>query len=153
LSRAVHTDDTPVQVRLAGAKGTLQGHLWVYIGEPDYPYVVFDFTADYKKDGPHAFLKGYTGYVQADALAQYEGLYGPGKAKHCCCWAHARRGFFEAAAGKDERAEPALEVIGRLYGVEDELPPLIAPSAGLADQPARLLREQERRQLRQLRSA
>lgn len=149
LSRVIHTDDTPVQVRLAGAKGTIQGHLWVYIGDPDYPYVVFDFTADYKKEGPHAFLKGYTGYVQADALAQYEGLYGEGKAKHCCCWAHARRGFFEAVAGGDERGNGALDLIGRLYGIEDKLPPLIAPSTDSAEQARRLAREEERRQLRE----
>jgi hypothetical protein len=53
--------------------------------------VVFDFTADYTVDGPEQFLRDYKGYPQADALAQYEGLFGTGKVEHRCCWAHARR--------------------------------------------------------------
>lgn len=40
------------------------------IGDADYPYVVFDFTADYTAEGPERFLCDYTGYIQADALAQ-----------------------------------------------------------------------------------
>ena len=55
------------------------------IGDADYPYVVFDFTADHTADGPTQFLAGYKGYFQADALAQYEGLYGEDKVKHVCC--------------------------------------------------------------------
>jgi transposase len=152
LCRVIHTDDTPVLVRLVGAKGTIQGHLWVYIGDLDHRYVVFDFTENYKKDGPHDFLKGYTGYVQADALAQYEGLYGADKAKHCCCWAHARRGFIETVASGDERGNAALDLIGQLYGIEDNLPELIMPLADGQDQPARLLREQERQKLREAHS-
>ena len=47
--------------------------------------MVFDFTADHTADGPTRFLEGYKGYFQADALAQYEGLYGEDKVKHVCC--------------------------------------------------------------------
>ncbi len=105
LSRVIHGDDTPVKLRVAGEKKTKKAHLWAYIGDADYPYVVFDFTADYTADGPNKFLKGYKGYFQADALAQYEGLYGEGKAKHVCCMAHARRKFVAAVEGGDERAQ------------------------------------------------
>jgi transposase len=65
-----------------GSTRTTKAHLWTYIGDADYPYVLFDFTSNYTADGPTQFLAGYKGYFQADALAQYEGLYGEDKVKH-----------------------------------------------------------------------
>jgi hypothetical protein len=109
--------------------------------------VVFAFTADYTAKGPADFLGSYRGYLQADALAQYEGLYGPERVRHCCCWAHARRKFVAAAEGGDERANAALALIAQLYAIERELLPLLPAS----DEPAaRRQREEQRRQLRQL---
>jgi transposase len=96
LSRVIHTDDTPVPFLERGRDKTRDGHLWVYIGDPDHPYVVFDFTTHYRRDGPDQFLKGYAGYLQADALAQYEGLFTTGAIIHVACNAHARRRFVEA---------------------------------------------------------
>jgi transposase len=111
--------------------------------------VVFDFTADYTADGPNKFLKGYKGYFQADALAQYEGLYGEEKAKHVCCMAHARRKFVAAADGGDKRGNEALEFIRRLYAIERELPPLLPPSDDPVKQEERRQREEQRRTKRQ----
>jgi transposase len=68
-SRVLHGDDTGVKLRVVGADRTRQAHLWVTIGDADYPYVVFDFTADHTAAGPRRFLHGYRGYLQADALA------------------------------------------------------------------------------------
>ena len=81
LSRVLHGDDTSVKLRVPGADRTRKAHLWVCIGDADYPYAVFDFTAGYTAAGPVAFLAGYRGYLQADALAQYEGLYGEDQVK------------------------------------------------------------------------
>jgi len=149
LSRVIHGDDTPVKLRVAGADRTKKAHLWVYIGEPDYPYAVFDFTANYTAAGPEAFLKDYKGYLQADALAQYEGLYAGGTVKHCCCWAHARRKFVAASEGGDERADVALTLIRELYAVERHLPPLLLPCDDPQGTSLRRLREEQRRLLRQ----
>jgi transposase len=148
LSRVIHSDDTKVKLRVVGAKATSKAHLWVYIGEADFPYVVFDFTADYTADGPQRFLSGYQGYLQADALAQYEGLYGEG-IKHCCCWAHARRKFVAAVEGGDERGSRAVELIGQLYVMERGLPALLSPSDDPATQQQRLQREEQRQKSRQ----
>jgi transposase len=149
LSRVIHGDDTGVKLRVKGADKTKKAHLWVYIGDADYPYAVFDFTADYTASGPEQFMKDYSGYLQADALAQYEGLYASGRVKHCCCWAHARRKFVAAAEAGDTRAEAALALIRRLYAVERKLPPLLLPSdePGTAEQ--RRSREEQRRVERQ----
>jgi transposase len=149
LSRVIHGDDTMVKLRVVGAEKTVRAHLWVCVGDADYPYAVFDFTADYTAEGPEAFLKGFSGYLQADALAQYERLYGPDKVKHCCCWAHARRKFVTAAEGGDERAECALGYIGQLYAIERSLPPLLPPSDDPTGQEERRAREEERRLQRQ----
>lgn len=149
LSRVLHSDDTTVKLRVAGADRTKKGHLWAYLGDADYPYVVFDFTADYTATGPTQFLQGYKGYLQADALAQYEGLYGPERVVHVCCWAHARRKFVAAAEAGETRAHEALELIGQLYRIEWNLLPLLPPSDDPVQEALRRPREEQRRQARQ----
>ena len=149
LARVIHADDTPVKLRVPGATKTKASHLWVAIGDADSPYVLFDFTADHTAAGPTAFFAGFTGHLQADALAQYETLFGVGKATHVCCLAHARRKFVAAADGGDARANTAIELFGRLYAVERTLPPLLPPSDAPAERNARAARERERKRLRQ----
>jgi transposase len=149
LSRVIHDDDTTVKLRVEGASRTSKAHLWAGIGDADYPYVVFDFTADYSKEGPQQFLKGYKGYLQADALAQYEGLYGPDKIKHVCCWAHARRKFVAAVEGGDQRGNAVLELIRQLYAIERQMPPLLPPVDDPLKQQLRQQREEQRQQIRQ----
>ena len=149
LARVIHGDDTGVKLRVPGCDRTKKAHLWACIGDADYPYVVFDFTADYTATGPTRFLAGYTGYFQADALAQYEGLYGEERVKHVCCLAHARRKFVAAVESGDERANTALEFIRQLYAIERELPPLLAPADDPAATEQRRQREEQRRRTRQ----
>jgi transposase len=149
LSRVIHGDDTGVKLRVPGSNRTTKAHLWACIGDADYPYVLFDFTSDYTAEGPTRFLKGYKGYFQADALAQYEGLYGDDRVKHVCCTAHARRKFVAASEGGDERATPVLELIARLYAIERELPPLLPPSNDPERREQRRQREEQRRAVRQ----
>src|SRR5262249_53520202 len=108
LSRVIHGDDTGVKLRVKGADRTRKAHLWAYIGDADFPYAVLDFTAGYTAAGPQRFLCGYEGYLQADALAQYEGLCGPGLVQHCCSWAHARRKVVAAAEAEEAPARPDL---------------------------------------------
>jgi transposase len=121
LSRVIHSDDTSVPFLERGRDEARDGHLWVYIGDRDHPYVVFDFTTHYRRDGPEQFLKGYAGYLQADALAQYEGLFSGGEVIHVACNAHARRRFVEAQVSAPDEAEEALKYIRDLYKVEREL--------------------------------
>ena len=148
-SRVIHSDDTSVKLRVFGAPRTSKAYLWVGIGDADYPYVVFDFTVDHTAAGPERFLKGYRGYLQADALAQYEGLYADDLVRHVCCWAHARRKFVAAVEAKDERAEAAVALIRRLYAIERDLPPLLLPSDDPVATQQRRQREEQRRQRRQ----
>jgi hypothetical protein len=151
-SRVIHADDTGVKLRVEDQDRTTKAHLWVAIGDADYPYVVFDFTRGYTADGPQEFFAGFTGYLQADALAQYESLYRSG-AKHVCCWAHTRRKFVAAEEAGDERAAKALEWIGKLYAIEGELPALLAPSDDAGSQEQRRVIEEQRRAIRVRESA
>jgi transposase len=147
-SRVLHSDDTGVKLRVLGADRTRKAHLWVTIGDADYPYVVFDFTAHYTAEGPQQFLSGYTGYLQADALAQYEGLYGPDRVQHVCCWAHARRKFVTASEAGDPSALQAVDWIRQLYAIERTLPPLLTPSDDPLVTEQRRAREEQRQRLR-----
>jgi hypothetical protein len=114
-SFAVHADDTPVVLlnprRLAYA--------WVYVGDRANPYTVFDLSAGRSQEFPETFLAGYRGFIHADAYAGYNRLYTAG-AKHVGCWAHARRGFFEAKDSHPARAHEALARIRLLYAIEAE---------------------------------
>lgn len=117
-SRIVQTDDTPVTVLDPGG-GTHKGRLWVYLGDRGHPQVVYDYTPTREGDGPNRFLRGFRGYLQADAYAGYDALYATGRIAEVGCWAHARRYFHEAAIGAgDTRGHAALAYINRLFAVE-----------------------------------
>jgi transposase len=120
------TDDTPVTV-LGGEKGgSHQGRFWVYIGPGAFPFDVYDFTPTRRRDGPARFLADYAGYLQADAFSGYDGIYmgSEGKIVEVACWAHARRKFFEARSSSPAETSLILEMIRRLYEIEDRARPL-----------------------------
>jgi hypothetical protein len=113
----IHTDDTGIPILAKGR--TQKGHVWTYI--PDDEHVIFRFTSRRKSDGPREFLRGYKGYVQADAANLYDRLYAEssdsedGGAIEVGCWAHARRRFFDAQLTDRDRALIGLGFIRRLY--------------------------------------
>ena len=119
-SRVLHTDDTTVPVQQPGNGKTRTSRLWVYIGDRDHPFTVFDYTPTRSRDGPAEFLHGYQGYLQADAYSGYDHLYAGGKIVEVACWAHARRKFYDARSSDPERAYQMLGFIGSLYAVEKE---------------------------------
>ena len=119
-SKVIGADDTPVTVQDHAGKGSKTGRLWVYLGDLDNPFVVYDYTPDRSRDGPESFLRTYaSGYLQSDAYAGYDGLHRRGLVE-VGCWAHARRRFYEARTSDPERSHAALAWIGRLYEVEHE---------------------------------
>jgi transposase len=116
-SKVIHTDDTPVPVLDRELDRTRTGRIWVYLGDANNAYVVYDATASRSRDGPHTFLKKYKGYVQADAFGGYDGLYATG-ATEVACWAHTRRKFHEALDSDSRLSLEMLALIRRLYNVE-----------------------------------
>jgi transposase len=118
-SRVVQSDDTTVTV-LDPVLGRFVGRLWVYLGDRAHRYVVYHFTEDRSGDGPQDMLRGYQGYLQADAYSGYDALYTSGKILEVGCWMHARRKFYEARTTDPPRAHQALAWIRMLYEIEDE---------------------------------
>ncbi len=122
-SHVVHTDDTPVPVQDKSRTRTRLGRIWTYLGDYAHPYTVFDYTPTHCREGPAAFLRGYHGYLQADAYSGYDHLFkakgdGVSVPTEVGCWAHARRKFFESQETDPARATVAMAMIRLLYDVE-----------------------------------
>jgi hypothetical protein len=119
-SRVVQTDETRVPVQEPGQDKTKSGRLWVYLGDRDHPFTVYDYTATKARDGPAAILKDFTGFLQADAANVFDVIYLPGSITEVACWAHARRHFHEARDSDAARSTEAIARIRRSYAIEDE---------------------------------
>lgn len=119
-SRAIHTDDTTVPIQSPGAKQCRKGRIWCYLGDGNHPYVVYDYTPNWTRDGPARWLKEYRGYLQADGYGGYDGIYAGGEVTEVACWAHARRKFYDAQDSDRRRSTEMLSLIGKLYAVERE---------------------------------
>jgi transposase len=124
LSRALHTDDTPVKLQDPVSHQLSTARFWVYVGDAAHPYNVFDFTRTRQRDGPQQFLAGYQGYLHADAFSGYDRLYLPdphtaaARIIEVACNAHARRKFYEARSSAALGSHQALAYYAQLYELE-----------------------------------
>lgn len=123
----IHGDDTPVPVLCPGRRSTKEGRLWTYVrddrpaGSEDAPAVFFRYSPDRKGERPRTHLANFTGVLQADAYAGFDRLYGE-KIQEAACWAHVRRKFYDIHVSlASPIALEALERIGRLYDIEDQI--------------------------------
>jgi transposase len=117
-SRVIQTDDTPVPVQDDSRDHTRTGRVWLYHGDVEHDYLVYQYSPNREQHWPQTFLKNYAGFVQADAYAGYDKLFATERIREVACWAHARRKFFEAQQTDPERALYVLGVIRQLYAVE-----------------------------------
>jgi transposase len=120
-STVMWTDDTPVNVLVGGEEGCRQGRFWIYVGDDQHPYSVYDFTMSRSRDGPQRFLQDFRGYLHADAYTGYDAIYlgSRNDIVEVACWAHARRKFFDARNNYPREAHQVLEWIQQLYDIED----------------------------------
>jgi transposase len=119
-SKVVHTDDTRVPIQSPGEGKCRNGRIWAYIGDRVNPYVVYDYTPDRSRAGPTNWLRGFKGFLQADAYGGYDGIYHSGNVTEVACWAHARRKFFDAKETDGKRAAQMLSMVRELYAVEEQ---------------------------------
>jgi transposase len=138
-SKVIGTDDTSVKVLDPKLPFARTGRIWPYYGDKEHPVVIYDYTQTRERAGPEKFLKGYSGYLQADAYAGYDAFFkDPARGLvEVGCWAHARRYLHKALESGQARMGPALLLIAQLYKVEER---------------ARALSAEERLSLRQLES-
>ena len=121
-SKVIGTDDTSVKVLDVTLPFARTGRIWPYYGDKDHPVILYDYTATRARAGPEEFLKGYRGYLQADAYGGYDAFFkDPARGLiEVGCWAHARRYFHKALESDQARMGPALLLIAQLYRVEKQ---------------------------------
>jgi transposase len=124
----LHGDDVPVPVLEPGNGKTKTGRLWTYVrddrpaGSEAAAAVWFAYSPDRKGEHPAEHLQNYSGILQADGYAGFNQLYETGRIIEAACWAHARRKFHDLyQAHRSPIAKEALERIGQLYGIEQEI--------------------------------
>jgi transposase len=115
-SHVVATDDTIMPMLSKGK--TTNARMWVYVGDDDYPYNVFDFTLNRGRDGPKYFLKDYRQVLLADAYGGYNGVVAGNEIARAGCWAHMKRKAIDAEKAAPEIAREAVERVRALYAVE-----------------------------------
>jgi transposase len=128
----IHGDDTTVPVLAPGLGRTATGRLWVYarddrlFGGPAAPAAAYFYSPDRSAGHPTAHMASFTGFLQADGYAGFEGLYNPARTKpgpiiEVACWAHCRRKFFDVwETTKSPVAKEALDRIAAVYAIEDK---------------------------------
>jgi hypothetical protein len=124
----LHGDDVPVPVLEPGNGKTKTGRLWTYVrddrpaGSEAPAAVWFAYSPDRKGERPAGHLQNYVGILQADGYAGFNKLYETGRIVEAACWAHVRRKFHDLyQAHRSPIAKEALERIGQLYGIEQEI--------------------------------
>jgi len=138
----IQADETTVGVQMHDRRGqNHRAYLWQY-GQPGAS-AVFDFRLGRGRDGPKQFLGEFEGILQTDGYAAYEKVGGP-KMVHAGCWAHARRGFYDAHKLSPEEtvAQGIVHLIDELFQIDAEAR---AQSFGLAERDT--LRQQRARPL------
>ena len=111
-------DETPIKVLDKDKKGqTHRGYYWVYHNSID-KIVFFDYQQGRGREGPMNALENFQGYLQTDGYSAYEIFDKQNGITLMHCMAHARRMFHEALDNDRDRAEYALEQIGKLYAIE-----------------------------------
>lgn len=114
----LQVDETTIRVLDSTKKqSTHLGYYWVCHNPLDGT-VLFAYHPGRDKAAPKKILGGFKGYLQTDGYAVYEQYGKQTGATHLCCWAHARREFFDARANDATRADLALVFIGKLYRIE-----------------------------------
>lgn len=121
-SRVKAMDETPIKAGRSGHGKMQTGYFWPVYGELDE--VCFPFhpsrSHDYVsralglRQVPDSVLlsDGYAAYAR---YAEKTGL------THAQCWAHARRGLFEAEAADPAAVRDGLAQIAALYAVEEQI--------------------------------
>jgi hypothetical protein len=106
------------------------GYVFVLVAPGDS--VLFRFAPKYDGDTVRELFGGYQATIVADASANHNVLFGPGKSREAGCWSHGRKPFVKAlAAGEGQPAAFALQIIQSLFRIEQAVA-LCSPEERLA---------------------
>ena len=120
--RVKAVDETPIKAGRAGRGKMRTAYYWPVYGEHDE--VCFAYFASRR----HEHVRELLGTEQpegavllSDGYAAYQAWTRKAGVVHAQCWAHMRRNFFDARGAQPQAAETALELIGRVYEVEEQI--------------------------------
>jgi len=123
----VQVDETPIKYLDPGGGKTALGYLWV-AHQPGQDVIFEWYTTREAKCLDKLIPIDFSGTIQCDGYSAYDRF-----AKHCAlqgrpvllagCWAHTRRGFYEALDHAPKEAGWVMRQIAHLYDIERKLRP------------------------------
>lgn len=147
--------------RVMGKGRSAKWWTWALVGEDAVYYMIAPTRGT---AAAAALLGGFEGVVSVDGYQVYtsleargtqlsiydiDGMVGPKTYKFTlvCCWMHARRGFIKAEQAGHPDAKAALDLIAKLYQVEDKAEKLALASGEDLIEVRRRLRNTESREI------
>lgn len=119
-SAVIQSDDTGILVQdRQHQNSSRRSFLWAYLG--DRAEVVFDVTPGRELEEPRQFLGDYrttAATCRPTPTSGYDVIFATGRVVEVGCWAHARRGFFEALENDRENANLARRTSFRIPRVQ-----------------------------------
>lgn len=143
LSKVIATDDTPIKVQdRSKAKNIKLGRVWIYRGDDEHPFNLYDYTTGRGRDGPMLFLAHFQGFLLGDCFSGNQALCAETGAIHVACNAHARRYWIKAEPNNKAACAEILRMYRELFKIESD-----AQDLGVTGDQLKLMREQEAKPL------
>ena len=119
-SSVLAMDETPIRAGRKSKGKMKTGYFWPLYG--DQQEVAFPFASSRAKREAEMILGSFCGTLLTDGYTAYEGYTeARDEIVHALCWAHTRRGFVQAENVEPARSKQAIEKIGSLYEIEEEI--------------------------------
>ena len=117
---ALHSDETPVTLRLEDGRGSRTGYAWGWrnlrgVGPSK---VLIEFRTNRSRDGPLGFLGDWSGTLITDGYSGFDEVVQKNGIVRAGCWAHARRKIKKALDLGTASAAWVLAPIQRLFALE-----------------------------------
>lgn len=122
ISRVKRMDETPLKAGRDGPGKMKLAYFWPVMGE--HEEICFHYQPSRRQEHVEQLL-GQTavaaGVLHTDGYSAYAWYAKKTGIAHAQCWAHSRRAFVKAEAIEPTRVAQALEHIGELYRVEEDI--------------------------------
>jgi transposase len=121
-SRVIAMDETPIKAERAGPGKMKAAYFWPVVGEQDeICFLYYPSRAAEHVEAALGLQRPHGAVLQSDGYSAYEHYAKKTGITHAQCWAHARRKIFDARDIEPAQAEQALDAIGALYKVEQQI--------------------------------
>jgi transposase len=139
----LQADETTIKVQDHEEKdgGLHTGYFWT-LHSPEKKLVSFEYYESRAGECAKELFAGFSGTAQTDYYAGYNKVLLPGTVRRLACLAHVRRKFIEAQSSGRSECGRVLELIAKLYHIENQ-------SKGLAPPDRKAAREKHARDILQ----